>query len=97
MAIAPDVNRLFSADGASMGVNVISFNITDQDNDDANMEFEQTILLTTVFDDFNIEIENITVVDVTSVNYASSIDHIIACIVPNDYAIEPKLWMVSIY
>mmetsp|Transcript_39744 Transcript_39744/g.65073 ORF Transcript_39744/g.65073 Transcript_39744/m.65073 type:complete len:604 (-) Transcript_39744:133-1944(-) len=85
IAMATELNRMFTADGAKLGVNVLSFNV--DDDDDVTLAFETEIFFT---GDVFIDLlnENITIVDVTSVAY-SPYGYIFACIVPLDYAQFP--------
>eukprot|EP00484_Ammonia_sp_Unknown_P013020 CAMPEP_0197074234 /NCGR_PEP_ID=MMETSP1384-20130603/211006_1 /TAXON_ID=29189 /ORGANISM="Ammonia sp." /LENGTH=606 /DNA_ID=CAMNT_0042513075 /DNA_START=51 /DNA_END=1871 /DNA_ORIENTATION=+ len=90
IAIDIDIDRIFAADGENLGLNVIDFEISSDDDDDDNtvsLSYVETMYFTSQdFLDFGHE--NITIEDVTSVEYNSMKGYLVACIVPTDYALR---------
>eukprot|EP01083_Nonionella_stella_P276384 939076_1 len=82
VAIANEAQRFFAADGANVGLNVVNFALSN-DYKTMDMTYEDTIFFS--FEDFlDFGYENITIHDVTSVDYSPK-GYLVTCIVPTDY------------
>ncbi len=83
VAIVNEANRIFGADGANKGLNVIKFELSN-DYKFENMTYEEIIFIS--FEDFlDFGHPNNTIHDITSVDYSVK-GYLLACIVPTDYS-----------
>eukprot|EP01083_Nonionella_stella_P094460 265006_1 len=85
IAIDTDNNRIFTADGASLGVNILKYTLSSNISS-ANISLEKIISFETEFASWMPD-RNISILDVTSVKYSPN-GYVLAAVVPEDVALD---------